>query len=99
MNPREKLSMVEKSLKLLTDEIQQIKQEIRILEVENQALKNQLCQAGAGDFQQLINNSLSIRQTAREKLESLHNEGYHVCHLFFGQEREGECLFCRGLLQ
>ena len=99
MSSLERLSLLEKSLKLLADEAQQIRQEVRALEAENQALKNQLCQSGEGDFQQLTDNGLRIRQTARENLEKLHGEGFHVCHLFFGRQRDGECLFCRGMLQ
>jgi len=98
MNSREKLSLVERSLRLLSDEVQQIKEEVRILEAENQMLKNQLCQIGEGDFQQVTENGLRINLSARENLEKLHGEGFHICHLFFGRERDGECLFCRGML-
>jgi len=99
MNSLEKLSVVERSLKLLADEVQQIKHDVRVIETENQMLKNQLCQAGEGNFQQVTDNGISIRQTARENLEKLHREGFHICHLFFGRQRDGECLFCGGMLQ
>ena len=29
----------------------------------------------------------------------LYNEGYHICHLSFGEKRQGDCLFCIQLLE
>ena len=99
MNLSDKLAHIEKSQRVLLEEIQQAKQEIKSLEEENQRLRRQLCQVGDGDFQQVTANGIRIQQTARENLEKLYLEGFHICHLFFGQERKGECLFCRGVLE
>jgi len=98
MSLDEKLSRVEKSLRMFQEEIQQVKQEVRLLEDENQRLRRQLCQVADGDYQQVASNSARIQQTAQENLEKLYLEDFHICHLFFGQERKGECLFCRGFL-
>jgi regulator of replication initiation timing len=98
MNLNEKLARIEKNIRALQEEIQQVKQETELLEEENRGLKRQLCQFGDGDYQQVNSNSIKIQQTARENLERLYLEDFHICHLFFGQERNGECLFCRGVL-
>ena len=98
MTMEEKLSLVEKSQKLLLEEIQRIRLEAKALEEENRRLRLQLCQAGGGDYLQVEQNGLKIQQSAQENLERLHDEGFHICHLFFGRERKGECLFCRGSL-
>jgi len=99
MNLYEKLIRIEKSQRLIQEELQQARQEAKDLEEENQRLRRQLCQVGDGDYQQVTENGLRIQQTAQENLQKLYNDGFHICHLFFGREKKGECLFCRGFLE
>ena len=98
MNLLEKITQIEKSQKLMLEEIQQIKKEVLAMEEENQSLRRQLCQMGEADYQQVLDNGQKIRRTAQDNLDKLHEEGFHICHLFFGQGRNGECLFCQGFL-
>ena len=96
MNLEEKLARIEKSQRMLLEEILQAKQEARILTEENQRLIRELSQVGNGDYYQMTANAAKIRQTAHENLERLYLERFHICHYFFGEERDGECLFCQG---
>ena len=36
---------------------------------------------------------------AYSNLHHLYNEGFHICHLSFGEKREHDCLFCTQLLE
>jgi regulator of replication initiation timing len=45
------------------------------------------------------NKDPSQNKEAYSNLIRLYNEGYHVCHLSFGEKRKGECLFCLNLLE
>ena len=51
MSLYEKISRIEKSQKLLLDELAAARQEAKALEEENQRLRRQLCQMGDGDIQ------------------------------------------------
>ena len=98
MSLQDKIVQIEKGLRQLQDELNQAKQESRLLEEENLRLRRQLCQIGGGDYQDIVANSQAIRQTAHESLSSLYSNNFHICHLFFGRPRQGECLFCLSLL-
>ena len=98
MTLEERLAYIEKSHRTLQEEIQLAKQEARFLAEENQRLRRQLSLIGDGDYQEVTANGLKIQQTAQENLEILYQENFHICHLFFGRKRDGECLFCQGVL-
>ena len=98
MSLEEIINRVDKGMKMLQEEIQQIKKEAEILEEENRLLRQHLNMAGDEADLRVAANSLKIQQTAQENLVELYRGGNHICHLFFGRERKGECLFCRGVL-
>lgn len=102
MRLSERLVDLEMTLAKLMMDFQEIKEQVTKLEQENERLRGQLSphnlvktalpQATLPMAQQDLSND------GHDTLVKLYEEGYHVCHLNFGQEREGECLFCLGFL-
>jgi regulator of replication initiation timing len=80
------------------DALAALKFEVKALEDENKQLYAQLGALSGSDSEQISANASSIRQTARGNLRRLYDERFHVCHLYFGQPRQGECLFCLAVL-
>jgi len=98
MSLSEKLARVEKNQRLLHEEIQQIRQEAALLEEENRRLKRLFLSTEDGNSRCAAPDGENIPQKAGANLEALYTEGFHICHLFFAGAREGECLFCLGVL-
>ena len=98
MSLREKIASTERGFRLLLEEMGHAKHEARLLEEENLRLRRQLCQAVGGDYAEMTSNGQKIQATARESLTALYSTGFHICHLFFGRPKQGECLFCLALL-
>lgn len=43
--------------------------------------------------------SISLEGESYENLGKLYKEGYHVCHMAYGQIRQGDCLFCIAFME
>ncbi|HZJ84122.1 MAG TPA: initiation control protein YabA [Syntrophomonadaceae bacterium] len=41
----------------------------------------------------------SLEGESYENLSRLYKEGYHVCHMAYGQVRQGDCLFCIAFIE
>lgn len=93
------ITEVEENLSRLLSEVRSLRQYVEYLEDENAKLKRQLCAVSDADTARVQKNAARIQKEAHENLEKLYSEGFHVCHIYFGEPMEGSCLFCNAFLR
>lgn len=99
MKLTETLIRLESELNKVIEEIKTLKMHAFMLEEENQRLKMELCQYPEEKKKVVEDNAQKILGEGHDNLKRLYNEGFHICHLHFGQHRQGDCLFCMGFLR
>lgn len=93
----ERFVKLEKKLKEISDEISTLRIDLMKdidytsnLELENRNLRNRL------DY---LQNSTDINSQSRISLKKLYDDGFHICHAFYGSRRNNEeCMFCDNII-
>ena len=91
---------IETKLHSLIAEMQELKYEIREIDEENSRLRNELAAIYRAD---LVKGSAAEVEgnpgVAYSNLLELYDQAFHICNLYFGRRRAGECLFCMAFLR
>lgn len=90
---------IEAKLHSLMNEMQELKFELREMDEENSRLRNELASFYRAD---LVNGGAEASGkpgVAFSNLLELYDQEFHICNLYFGRRRAGECLFCMAFLR
>ncbi|MHB8172174.1 MAG: initiation-control protein YabA [Thermincolia bacterium] len=83
---------LENKFQQLLKELEELKMRAFALEEENEKLRKEVTN--------IYQKPAGRKGVGFDNLSRLYGEGFHVCHMHFGQSRaEGDCLFCMGLLK
>lgn len=90
---------MEMKLHALLGEVQELKSKAREMEEENISLRKELAaiyRAGLGEG---TSGGGAGLQKGFFNLLGLYDHEFHICNIYFGRKRTGDCLFCMAFLR
>lgn len=91
---------IEANLHSLMAEMQALKYEIREVDEENSRLRNELAAFYRAELVKGAATEVEGKSGAAfSNLLELYDQAFHICNLYFGRRRAGECLFCMAFLR
>lgn len=89
-----RINRLEQALRQICDEVDRMKQEIKELEDENARLRREV----AGLYLEEDPEGNQQKKPGARNLWDLYDKGFHICNMYFGKGRDGECIFCYALI-
>lgn len=89
-----RINRLDQALRQICDEVDRLKQDVRELEDENTRLRREIAAM-------YLDEGTEVEEEGKpgaRNLWDLYDKGFHICNLYFGKGREGECLFCFALM-
>ncbi len=91
---------IELKLHALVAEVRELKDEMREMEEENSRLRTELAAVyREGCSGAKSSGEAEVKYRGFINLLDLYDQDYHICNLYFGRRRVGECLFCMAFLR
>lgn len=80
-------------------DLAKIKRYVQVLEEENSRLKEELSRITAHSSRAVTDAQNAGDPSGLEHLIHLYDRGFHICNLYFGGVRHGDCLFCASFMK
>ncbi len=90
---------MELKLHALLAEVQELKNKAREMEEENIRLRKELAAVYREGLGEGTGSGAAGLQKGFLNLLGLYDHGFHICNIYFGRKRTGDCLFCMAFLR